>query len=292
MAFSLETSGRPSQAAACGAMVGLCWSRHSARTGSRPSARRSLHPLGDHWRVPTVVVGWSGLNFMLVSSTPREPHTPTPVRKIEKTYADPLGAHLDPRGGADGDPHRRSAEVNASWNGDRRPHHRHARDARSRRLAGPDDSPRSLPRPLRGARELPKPGLGARQLQSGQARSTNTPACDCKRRWPTRSGCARSSRRRRCSVRTTIDSPPTRSPPATTRRSRWPEPPGSAPRHGPWAAPLREALERTALIARALHGVTTEDSLWRELTSRGTCNRLHRLNHAAKDYENKFDTPN
>jgi hypothetical protein len=31
---------------------------------------------------------------------------------------------------------------------------------------------------------------------------------------------------------------------------------------GPWGAPLREALERTARIARALEGVTSEDSLW------------------------------
>ncbi|QDT74684.1 hypothetical protein [Lacipirellula limnantheis] len=31
---------------------------------------------------------------------------------------------------------------------------------------------------------------------------------------------------------------------------------------GPWSAPLREALERTALIARALRGATTDDSLW------------------------------
>lgn len=33
-------------------------------------------------------------------------------------------------------------------------------------------------------------------------------------------------------------------------------------RHGPWADSLLEALERTAQIARALHGVTTDDSLW------------------------------
>jgi len=31
---------------------------------------------------------------------------------------------------------------------------------------------------------------------------------------------------------------------------------------GPWAVPLQQALERTAQIARALHGVATEDSLW------------------------------
>jgi len=31
---------------------------------------------------------------------------------------------------------------------------------------------------------------------------------------------------------------------------------------GPWAAPLRDALERTAQIARALLGATTEVSLW------------------------------
>lgn len=31
---------------------------------------------------------------------------------------------------------------------------------------------------------------------------------------------------------------------------------------GPWAAPLHEALRRTAQIACALHGLTTEDSLW------------------------------
>jgi hypothetical protein len=31
---------------------------------------------------------------------------------------------------------------------------------------------------------------------------------------------------------------------------------------GPWAAALREALDRTAQIARALHGLTTDDSLW------------------------------
>lgn len=33
-------------------------------------------------------------------------------------------------------------------------------------------------------------------------------------------------------------------------------------RNGPWAAPLLEALERTAQIARALRGMTTEASLW------------------------------
>ena len=31
---------------------------------------------------------------------------------------------------------------------------------------------------------------------------------------------------------------------------------------GPWSEPLREALQRTALIARALDGVTMPDSLW------------------------------
>ena len=31
---------------------------------------------------------------------------------------------------------------------------------------------------------------------------------------------------------------------------------------GPWAAPLRESLERTAQLARALAGVTRDDSLW------------------------------
>ncbi|QDU92598.1 hypothetical protein [Lignipirellula cremea] len=32
--------------------------------------------------------------------------------------------------------------------------------------------------------------------------------------------------------------------------------------HGPWSKPLREALRRTAAIAQALRGVTTSDSLW------------------------------
>lgn len=32
--------------------------------------------------------------------------------------------------------------------------------------------------------------------------------------------------------------------------------------HGPWADALRDALERTALVARALDGMTTKDSLW------------------------------
>jgi hypothetical protein len=31
---------------------------------------------------------------------------------------------------------------------------------------------------------------------------------------------------------------------------------------GPWAAALLEALDRTAQISRALHGLTMEDSLW------------------------------
>jgi hypothetical protein len=35
-------------------------------------------------------------------------------------------------------------------------------------------------------------------------------------------------------------------------------------KHGPWSAPLDEALRRTAHIARALRGATTEDSLWHE----------------------------
>ncbi|WP_146584952.1 hypothetical protein [Posidoniimonas polymericola] len=33
-------------------------------------------------------------------------------------------------------------------------------------------------------------------------------------------------------------------------------------KHGPWAEPLNEALQRSAEIARALEGLTTEDSLW------------------------------
>jgi hypothetical protein len=33
-------------------------------------------------------------------------------------------------------------------------------------------------------------------------------------------------------------------------------------RHGPWAAVLLEALDRTAQIARVLHGLTTDESLW------------------------------
>lgn len=32
--------------------------------------------------------------------------------------------------------------------------------------------------------------------------------------------------------------------------------------HGPWAVPLHDALRRTAEIAHALHGVTTSDSIW------------------------------
>lgn len=31
---------------------------------------------------------------------------------------------------------------------------------------------------------------------------------------------------------------------------------------GPWAGPLQQALQRTAMIAKALEGVTPEDSLW------------------------------
>ena len=34
--------------------------------------------------------------------------------------------------------------------------------------------------------------------------------------------------------------------------------------HGPWAVALREALDRTAQVSRALHGLTMEDSLWHE----------------------------
>lgn len=34
--------------------------------------------------------------------------------------------------------------------------------------------------------------------------------------------------------------------------------------NGPWSAALLKALDRTAQIARALHGLTTEDSLWHE----------------------------
>ncbi|QDV85632.1 hypothetical protein [Planctomycetes bacterium TBK1r] len=32
--------------------------------------------------------------------------------------------------------------------------------------------------------------------------------------------------------------------------------------HGPWAEPLHDALRRTAILARALSGLTTENSLW------------------------------
>ncbi len=35
-------------------------------------------------------------------------------------------------------------------------------------------------------------------------------------------------------------------------------------RNGPWATALGEALRRTAQIASALHGLTTKDSLWHE----------------------------
>ena len=34
--------------------------------------------------------------------------------------------------------------------------------------------------------------------------------------------------------------------------------------NGPWATALDEALRRTVQIANALHGLTTEDSLWHE----------------------------
>jgi len=32
--------------------------------------------------------------------------------------------------------------------------------------------------------------------------------------------------------------------------------------HGPWSEPLHDALRRSAMIARALDGVTTPDSIW------------------------------
>jgi hypothetical protein len=38
--------------------------------------------------------------------------------------------------------------------------------------------------------------------------------------------------------------------------------------HGPWSVPLHSALQRTALIAQALRGITTASSIWHELTPR------------------------
>ena len=200
---------------------------------------------------------------MLVPRTPREPVTPTPLRKIEKTYDDPLALIWTHAAAQMGIRIERSAEVNASWNGDG------VLTIGTPETLDPDDSLAQMilhevcHALCEGPESLPKPDWGldnfnlAKRVHEHACLRLQAALAD---QVGLRAFFASTTMFRSYYDRLPADPLAAGDDPSIEMASAaW-----ERAQQGPWAAPLREALERTALIARALNGVTTEDSLWHE----------------------------
>lgn len=200
---------------------------------------------------------------MLVPRTPREPQTSIPVRKIEKTYADPLTLVWIHAAAQMGIRIERSAEVNASWNGDG------VLTIGTPDTLDPDDSLAQMilhevcHALCEGPESLQKPDWGLDNFNP--AKRVHEHAClrlqaALADQVGLRAFFASTTMFRSYYDRLPADPlAPGDDPSIEMARAAW-----ELAQHGPWAAPLRETLVRTAQIARALHGVTTEDSLWHE----------------------------
>ncbi len=187
--------------------------------------------------------------------------TPTPVRKIEKTYADPLALVWTHAAAQMGIRIERSAEVNASWNGDG------VLTIGTPETLDPDDSLAQMilhevcHALCEGPESLQKPDWGLDNFNP--AKRVHEHACLRLQAALADQVGMRSFFASTTMFRTYYDRLPADplaagdDPSIEMARAAW-----VRAQHGPWAAPLREAMERTAQIARALHGATTEDSLW------------------------------
>ncbi len=183
------------------------------------------------------------------------------MRNIDKTYSDPLDLIWIHAASEMGIRIERSAEVNASWNGDG------VLTIGTTETLDPDDclaqmilheACHSL---CEGPESLQKPDWGLESFDP--TKRVHEHAClrlqaALAERYGMRSFFAATTMFR--SYYDRLSSAPLEDgedPSIDLARAAW-----ERANHGPWAVPLHDALRRTALIARALHGLTTEDSLW------------------------------
>lgn len=192
------------------------------------------------------------------------PEAQAAVRKIEKTYDDPLDLVWLHAAARMGMRVQRSAEVNASWNGDGvlaigMPETLDADDCLAQMIL--HEACHAL---CEGPESLRKPDWGLDNFNP--AKRVHEHAClrlqaALADRVGMRAFFASTTMFRSYYDRLPADPLGKGDDPAIPMaRAAW-----ERAQRGPWAAPLREALERTAEIARALRGVTTEESLWHSL---------------------------
>jgi hypothetical protein len=189
-----------------------------------------------------------------------EPPAPTPVRKIEKTYDDPLSLvwiHAAKRMGMRIE---RSAEVNASWNGDG------VLTIGAPETLDPDDCLAQMilheicHALCEGPESLHRMDWGLDN--SNPAKKVHEHAClrlqaALADQYGMRSFFAATTMFRTYYDRLPAEPLAGDDPAIAQAKAGW-----ERAHDGPWAAALLEALDRTAQIARALHGFTTDDSLW------------------------------
>ena len=185
----------------------------------------------------------------------------TPVRIIEKVYADPLSIVWIRAAEQMGVRIERSAEVNASWNGNG------VLTIGTPETLDPDDCLAQMilhevcHALCEGPESFQRPDWGLDNFNP--AKKVHEHAClrlqaALADQHGMRSFFAATTMFRSYYDRLPADPlAPSDDPAIAQALVGW-----ARARHGPWADPLREALERTAQIARALHGVTTDDSLW------------------------------
>lgn len=199
--------------------------------------------------------------FISIPKIAREPRRPTSVRNITKTYDDPLALVWIHAAAQMGIRIERSAEVNASWNG------AGVLTIGTPETLDPDDSLAQMilhevcHALCEGPDSLQKPDWGLDNFNP--AKKVHEHAClrlqaALADQVGMRSFFASTTMFRAYYDRLPADPLAAGDDPAIDMaRAAW-----ERAQHGPWAAPIREALERTALIARALRGMTTEESLW------------------------------
>ncbi len=190
-----------------------------------------------------------------------EPPAPTPVRKIEKTYDDPLSLVWIRAAERMGIRIERSAEVNASWNGDG------VLTIGAPETLDPDDCLAQMilheicHALCEGPESLHRMDWGLDN--SNPAKKVHEHAClrlqaALADQYGMRSFFAATTMFRAYYDRLPAEPLAAGDDPAIAMaKVAW-----ERARNGPWAAALLESLDRTAQIARALHGLTTEESLW------------------------------
>jgi hypothetical protein len=187
------------------------------------------------------------------------------VRKIERTYDDPLSLVWIHAAASMGIRIERSAEVNASWNGDG------VLTIGTPETLDPDDCLAQMilhevcHALCEGPESVHRPDWGLEN--SDPAKRVHEHAClrlqaALADQVGMRSFFAATTMFRpyydRLPAEPLAASDDAQDGPAIARaQAGW-----QRAKHGPWAAALDEALRRTAQMARALRGATTEDSLW------------------------------